>query len=94
MRRANFHKADLREAVQARCPNSLESSADNSMRQSGHCIPLTGVVCVPTYSATMSFAEAQPKEKAVNITHERTSRFLRPYISLNFEMQTANPASS
>lgn len=44
-----------------------------------------------TYSATISFAEAQPREKAVNITQERTSIFFRPYISLSFEMQTANP---
>lgn len=34
---------------------------------------------------------AQPMEKAMNIIQERISMFLRPYMSLSLEIQTAKP---
>lgn len=94
MYRADFNKCYLGQTVQPRCSYALKSTAydtDGHVSLSSFLLFCNAWDWDYTYSAVMCFELAQPKENPEKMTQERTKMFFRPYMSLIFEMQTANP---
>lgn len=89
MRRANLDQADLCQAVKPGGANALKSAAYYSKYMS--VIFNDVLLVVRAYKATILLLEAHPRENAVKSTHDSTSIFLRPYMSLNLEITIANP---
>lgn len=75
MYRSDFDQTDLGEAVQARGTNPLERSTYDPALHQSQGYPEWAIV---TYRATISFAEAHPKEKVMKRTQEIISILRRP----------------
>jgi hypothetical protein len=75
MRRADLYQANLRQAIHSRGSQALKCSTNDAAAVSLQALKQ---LWVGAYNAIMSFDEAQPKEKATKMTHDRANILRRP----------------